>query len=207
MKRITLTVFITLFILLGIAGCEDNIHDATTPTTSAAVSETSFAESPSEFIDDKSDNVPKNPRRASIPKRNPLPLVANQARLFIARVPSRAHLKKPSNNHPRKKQVRKTKVLLFLKRPSKKNQGRFPQQEVNRKSSPRKRPLQAMRAQKKVRFPKHIKQKLQLRNQVKKIKKRLQFPSKAICLNRMLLTSSMKLNPTSRRCKCLNQAK
>lgn len=59
MKRIILTVFFTLFILLGIAGCEDGIRDATAPMTSAVVSETSFAESPSEFIDGKSDNVPE----------------------------------------------------------------------------------------------------------------------------------------------------
>lgn len=72
MKRITLTVFITLFILLGIAGCEDNIHDATTPTTSAAVSETSFAESPSEFIDDKSDNVPEKSTESEYSQTQPI---------------------------------------------------------------------------------------------------------------------------------------
>ena len=72
MKRITLTVFITLFILLGIAGCEDDIHDDTAPMTSAAESKASFAKKPSEFIDDKSDIVPEKSTKTEYSQTQPI---------------------------------------------------------------------------------------------------------------------------------------
>lgn len=72
MKRIILTVFFTLFILLGIAGCEDGVRDDTAPMTSAAESDALFAESPSEFINDKSDNVPEKSTETEYSQTQPI---------------------------------------------------------------------------------------------------------------------------------------